>query len=50
MIARIEGVPEELPPSQFFLRFLRINGDVMLFEYVTEQPLGGELVCTIQRS
>ncbi len=33
MIHRIVGVPDGLKPGEYEFRFLRISGDIVLFEY-----------------
>jgi hypothetical protein len=34
MIHRIVGVPEGLEPGEYDIRFVRVCGDIVIFEYV----------------
>lgn len=42
MIHRVEGVPEGLEPGAYEVRFVRLNGDVIIYEYVEPQRTNDE--------
>jgi hypothetical protein len=47
MVVRVEGIPAGLEPGTYPIRFVRINGDVAIYEYVRNPQADEHLSCMI---